>query len=505
MRRATHWRTATVLTVALLAATSCDVHADEVAIAPATLKAIGTIDIRFQSYNVEMVEITGGRFWKPYPHNANAAVDQERYSYRPPINLSNRRLRNLARALAPAYMRVSGTWANATYFSDDDAAPSSPPSGFNTVLSRAEWRGVVEFARAVDAEIVTSFAVSPGSRDAQGVWTPDQAQRLIDYTRSLGGLIAAAELMNEPTFAAWNGAPQGYDAAAYARDFKTFRDWIKRTSPETLVLGPGSGGDTASPSTSGLTTRALLAASGAGVDRFTYHHYYTLSPRCGVQDDPMQALTERWLSLTDQSLSVYRALRDEFEPTKSMWLTETANAACGGGPWDPTFLDTFRYLDQLGRLARSAVQIVMHNTLAASDYGLLDETDFRPRPNYWGALLWRRVMGTTVLDVSSPAADLHLYAHCHPALRGAVSLLAINASRQSSHSLSLPRNAQRYTLDARELQSPTVRLNGKTLALTADDELPRLEPSAVPAGTVGLAPASITFLVIPKAANPACL
>ncbi|MFN5511098.1 MAG: SDR family NAD(P)-dependent oxidoreductase, partial [Burkholderiales bacterium] len=49
----------------------------------------------------------------------------------------------------------------------------------NTVLSRAQWRDVVEFARAVGAEIVTSFAVSPGSRDEQGVWTPDQAQRLI--------------------------------------------------------------------------------------------------------------------------------------------------------------------------------------------------------------------------------------------------------------------------------------------------------------------------------------
>jgi hypothetical protein len=503
MTRATRWRRAAALTFALLAATSCD--AGEHVVAPSSLKAIGTIDIRFQSYNVEMVEVTGGRFWKPYPRGANAAVNQERYSYRPPINLSNRRLRILASALAPAYMRVSGTWANATYFSDDDATPSSPPSGFNTVLGRAQWRGAVEFARVVNAEIVTSFAVSPGGRDAQGVWTPDQAQRLIAYTRSLGGRIAAAELMNEPTFAAWNGAPQGYDAAAYGRDFKIFREWIKRASPETLILGPGSGGDTASPSASGLTTRALLATSGAGVDRFTYHHYYTLSPRCGVQDDPMQALTERWLSRTDQSLSVYRALRDEFEPAKAIWLTETANAACGGSTWDPTFLDTFRYLDQLGRLARSAVQIVMHNTLAASDYGLLDETDFRPRHNYWGALLWRRLMGTTVLDVSSPAADLHLYAHCHPAKLGAVSLLAINTSRNSSHSLSLPRGAQRYTLAAKELQSTTVRLNGRTLALAADDELPRLEPGTLPAGTARLAPASITFLVIPKAANPACL
>ncbi|WP_312015659.1 hypothetical protein [Bradyrhizobium liaoningense] len=500
----THSHKASALMFAVFAATSCDVHAGEQFVAPSSLKTIGTIDARFQSYNVEMVEITGGRFWKPYPRDTRALVDRDRYGYRPPIDLTNRRLRNLTSALAPAYMRVSGTWANATYFADDDHTPSTPLSGFNTVLTRAQWRGVIEFARAVNAEIVTSFAVSPGSRDALGAWTPDQAQRLVAYTQSLGGRIAAAEFMNEPTLAATNGPPPGYDATAYGRDFKIFRDWIKRISPDTLILGPGSAGDAASPSASGLSARALLTTSGAGVDRFSYHHYFTLSPRCNVHDDPAQALTERWLSRTDQALSIYRALRDEFEPEKPIWLTETANAACGGNPSDATFLDTFRYVDQLGRLARAGVQVVMHNTLAASDYSLLDEKDLHPRPNYWGALLWHRLMGTTVLDVSSPAADLHLYAHCHPAMHGAVSLLAINTSRRSSRSLSLPLSARLYTLDAARLQSATVRLNGKTLLLAANDELPRLDARAVPAGATRLAPASITFLVIPDAANPAC-
>lgn len=496
--------TAHALAIALpIGATSYDAHAGEQTIAPSSLKAIGTIDARFQSYNVEMVEVTGGRFWKPHPRGARAHGERDRYSYRPPIDLTNARLRKLAAALAPAYMRVSGTWANATFFADDDRAPATPPSGFNTVLSRAQWRGVVEFARAVDAEIVTSFAVSPGSRDADGTWTSDHAQRVMAYTQSLGGRIAAAEFMNEPTLAATNGPPAGYDAAAYGRDFKIFREWMRRSSPQTLILGPGSAGDSPS-STSGLRTRDLLAASGPGVDRFSYHHYFTLSPRCGVHDEPARALTKDWLSRTDQALSVYRALRNEFEPGTPLWLTETADAACGGNRWDASFLDTFRYLDQLGRLARAGVQVVMHNTLAASDYGLLDEKDFGPRPNYWGALLWHRLMGTTVLDVHSSTADLHLYAHCHPAQHGAVSLLAINASRRSSRSISLPLGAQRYTLDAERLQSATVRLNGKTLALGVDDELPRLDAIAVPAGIVRLAPASITFLVIPNAANAAC-
>lgn len=33
---------------------------------PASTSRIGTSDERFQSYNVEMLEVTGGKFWKPY-------------------------------------------------------------------------------------------------------------------------------------------------------------------------------------------------------------------------------------------------------------------------------------------------------------------------------------------------------------------------------------------------------------------------------------------------------
>lgn len=499
-------RVAGTTTIALLfAATLGAAHPSDLSVAPAELKAIGTVDARFQSYNIEMVEVTGGRFWAPYQQTMRAIDERNRYSGRPPIALANVRLRKLAAALAPAYLRVSGTWANATFVAGNDRAPGKPPPGFDSVLSRDRWRGVIDFARAVDAEIVTSFAISPGSRDADGVWTSDQAQRLVEYTRSLGGRIAAAELMNEPTLAATNGAPPRYDAAAYGRDFRIFREWMRRFAPETLIVGPGSVGDAPSPSRPGIATRDLLTASGPGVDRFSYHHYNTLSPRCGGRDDPAQALSEEWLGRTDATLATYRALRDAFEPGKPMWLTETADAACGGNRWDATFLDTFRYLDQLGRLARAGVQVVMHNTLAASDYGLLDEGTFRPRPNYWAALLWHRLMGTIVLDAGAAAApDLHLYAHCHPGMRGAVSVLAINTSQRASFGLTLSHPAERYTLHAARLQDPTVQLNGKALALTTDDELPRLAARVRPAGQIRFAPATITFLVFPTATNPVC-
>src|SRR5258708_11332284 len=39
---------------------------------PAKMPKISTVDSRFVSYNVEMVEVTGGRFLKPYNDHASA-------------------------------------------------------------------------------------------------------------------------------------------------------------------------------------------------------------------------------------------------------------------------------------------------------------------------------------------------------------------------------------------------------------------------------------------------
>jgi len=253
----------------------------------------------------------------------------------------------------------------------------------------------------------------------------------------------------------------------------------------------------------------LAASAPASVDAVSYHHYGAVSRRCaamGMQTTAEAALSEEWLRRTDDTLAVYRKLRDEFAPGKPFWLTETADAACGGNPWGKTFLDSFRYVDQLGRLAREDVRVVIHNTLAASDYGLLDEKTFTPRPNYWAALLWRKLMGPTVLDAGIPIREgLHVYAQClQGGAQGGVALLAINNSRTDAHALALPLAADRYTLTGQPLDTRDVRLNGRPLALRPDNQLPDMAGDRVAAGTIPLPAASITFLAIPDAANPSC-
>lgn len=495
---------------------------------PSSMPALGTVNPRFVSYNVEMVEVTGGRFWKPYksagdadsaqkppaPPDASQTVggSSSLYQYRPPIDLANPRLRKLAEALGPSYVRISGTWQNSTYFQNDDGPPlAEAPKGFKGVLTRAEWKGVLDFAHAVDDQIVTSFAISPGTRDADGVWTPVQAQSFLDYTKSIGGSFAAAEFMNEPTFPGPGGAPSGYNAALFAKDAKVFEAFLRKQSPQTTFLGPGGVGEGVSLAPPGIRmnligSEDILKATGPIFDAFSYHFYGTVSHRCMGSMSADKALTPDWLDRTDIEEGFYAALRDKYLPGKSLWLTETAEAACGGDQFAGEFVDTFRYLNQLGTLAQKGVQVVMHNTLASSDYGFLNEDSLAPRPDFWAALLWKRTMGNIVLNPgASQSPSLRIYAHCSKSGKGGVALVALNTDSEHEQTFSLPDAAQAFVLTAPNLESTTVRLNGRELKAEVDGSIAPLKPDEIKKGVVRLAPLSAAFLTMPAAQNKACI
>ena len=523
-----------VLGLGILVASAGAICAQKVqsfAVAPSNMPKLATVDPGYASYNIEMVEVTGGRFWKPYkstvaeqgatnpntPPNANEQVGENTslFQYRPPIDLSNPRLRKLAVALGPVYVRVSGSWANSTYFQNDDLpALKEPPKGFHGVLTRAEWKGVVDFANAVNAKIVTSVSVSPGVRDANGNWMPDQAKALFDYTKSIGGNIAATEFMNEPTFPGPGGAPVGYDAAAFAKDIKAFEPFLRKESPQTVFLGPGGVGEGISLMPAGapagmqiklLGTEELMKVTEPVFDAFSYHFYGGVSHRCMGNLKVEQALTADWLDRTDTVEAFYAAIRDKYLPGKTMWLNETAEAACGGDELAGQFVDTFRYLNQLGTLAQKGVQVIMHNTLASSDYGLLNEDTYEPRPDYWAALLWKRTMGTVVLDPGAAKdQSLRVYAHCMKDKKGGVTILAMNIDTNEDQTLTIPVPGDRYTLSSIDLTSTKASLNGIGLQAEADGSLPVIRGQHVEAGALRLAPASITFLSLPSARNASC-
>jgi hypothetical protein len=87
---------------------------------------------------------------------------------------------------------------------------------------------------------------------------------------------------------------------------------------------------------------------------------------------------------------------------------------------------------------------------------------------------------------------------------GRVTLVVLNLSPTVPARLKLQGAAERYTLTADSLQSPSVKLNGSTLELTSTGDLPALRGVPERAGTLSFAPASITFLTVKDAANRRC-
>ncbi len=464
------------------------------------LKKIAEVDDRYQSVNVEMCEVVGGEFWIPYDLIDTAKVRAQGFSALkrkiPSIDLYNTKLRTLAQGLGPMFIRVSGTWANTTYFQDNDEPKlENAPRGYENVLTRAEWKGVIDFCKAVDAKLVTSFAISNGIRDQEGNWTPAQAGPLLDFTHSIGGEIYAAEMFNEPSHASHGGAPEGYNAASYSEDFTAFLDFVSTAAPEMKIMGPGStgeGGIIPGIDSSMTTPKIFEANSAPDFDIFSYHYYGGVSSRCMGQLTPENALSEEWLSKTEQGLSFYEEARDQYLPGAPIWLTETAEAACGGNTWAATYADSFRYLEQLGRLAKKGVQVVMHNTLTASEYALLEQDTHEPRPNYWAAFLWNKFMGTQVYEGHSPVDGLDVFIHD---LKGGdgYAVLLVNP-HQTDTSFTVPADAKQYLLTADEILSKKVKLNGEELKLNPDETLPEIVGKNVPSGKIEMPPLSIMFL-----------
>lgn len=520
LMRAVLWSCVTVIAVGFQSASATNKNAaasDSVILNATTLPFIRTMDDRFQSFQIGMSHLTGGETWKAYSegddHSKQAANFEAVRQARAPTDLSSRRLRKLAKGLGPFYLRYGGTTSNSVYFQNDDGPRLElPPKGFRTILTRQSWAEAVDFAKAVDAKIITSFTVSNGVRDANGAWSTRHAAPWLAYTKDIGGEIYAAELFNEPNAhePGWTDEPVSADS--FARDFNNLDQFVAQAAPNLKLAGPGVarlGVPFPVPALEKVTAEQYFTASPRPTfDIVSYHFYGAMAERCAPPRSPAgvsanDALAEEWLARPDATFQAQKALRDAYAPAAPIWLTETGAAACGGTRWQPTFLDSFRFLDTQGRLAKQGLDVIVTHALISGSNGVIDEKTFLPNANYWSALLWRRLIGDRILDAGPITPGLHLYAHCQRGVAGGVTVLAINLD-ESSAVINVSGAVELYALTAPELQSRTVLLNGQVLALDPKDELPTLTAKKLPRGRVTLAPTSINFIAMPKANNPAC-
>lgn len=506
----------------------------------AHLKALHEVNPMMMSYNIEFAEVTGGTFWKAYtpgqiagtePFNVDmsgglTAAYKDLMQIYPPINLYDEKLRRLAKAFGPAWVRISGTWATKTYYDLDGSMGGKVPEGFLNTLTREQWVGVLDFVKAIDAKLMVSVSACPGVYGVNEApvppWTPKEAEKLFKFSADYGVPINGSEFVNEPNILSETGFPAGYTAADHARDQKIFYDWLKENYPGCIYIGPcsvgseGSMGKDPDPAKETIgggvevllkencRTADLMGENPCPLDVFSYHYYNGVSERLAGAMPSMhwlaeEAHSEDYLDVALNCARAYAPLRDKYCPGGEMWVTESGDAGGGGDTWASTYLDVLRTLNEAGGFASITNGVIFHNTLAASDYAYLDRNTHDPRPNYFAVLLWNRLMGTTAYD-SGEAIRMgaHVYAHSRKDGKDGVVYLVINNSETETTTIELPKDAEIYTLAGKDgnKRATVMTLNGKDLVLDADNSLPVLEPVTRPAGTVELPPLTCSFIVV---------
>lgn len=487
------------------------------------LREIRKVDERLVSYNVEMTEVTGGTFWRAYTPEQIAGTEefppikdftelQTLMQWYEPIDLYEEKIRMLAKALGPCYIRVSGSWATGTYYDFDGHTNGQIPEGYRAVLTKEQWTGVLDFVKAVGGKLLISVSNCDGEHVGGKPWTPEQAKLLFDYSREYGVPIDAAEFMNEPNMLGMSGAPADYTAEEFARDQDTFYRFVRENYPDVTIVGPCACGDSASVGKNSeeaaklvsvlksVSTDELLSLCKESSDLFSYHCYNGISERgasMGGHWTADEATSEEYLATVGNVARFYGKIRDKYNPGAQMWVTEAGDAGCGGDTWASTFLDTIRTANELGLFATITDGIIFHNTLASSDYGFLDHATHLPRPNYWVVYLWNQIMGTTVYDTGIEISEgAHVYAHSRRDGKEGYAYVVINNSKTDATEVELPKDAEVYMLTADDVRSRDMKINGTVVALDAEGGMPEIKSAAVEKGVLSLPPVSVTYIVL---------
>ena len=479
-----------------------------------------TVDARLVSYNIEMTEVTGGTFWKAYTPGQIAGTEPFTVSGEftdftamadlmqvyPPINLYDEKLRRQAKALGPAWIRVSGTWATKTYYDFDGTTNGNPPAGYASVLTKEQWIGVLDFVKAVGGKLLISVSNCAGDHPDNSALDLTQTKKIFDFSHAYGVDINAAEFMNEPNLLTMSGTPQGYTASDYARDQDIFFGWVKENYPDCLLVGPcslgeGDMGKTVSKTAGAgigsmmpmCTTDDLMRGTKVPMDVFSYHYYNGVSERLASMLpeghwSADEAHTDAYLDVAPANARAYAPMRDKYVPGGQMWVTESGDAGGGGCTWACTYLDVLRTLHELGSFCKITDGVIFHNTLASYSYGYLEHGTFAARPNYYAVLLWNRLMGSEVFDSGVK------YVFCHSRRDGqyGYAMLVLNNSLTDEKTVVLPDGgAEVYLLHGRTMRD-SVMYCGET-AITEESAVNILPEHRT--GTVTLPAGACAFII----------
>ena len=441
-----------------------------------------TLPAGYLSLTIDTSLVLGGHWWSGGPGSKRGVAIEKV----PPIDLGNPKLLALAKLLAPAMLRIGGTEADRVVYKirkkakggiegrsgDEGRRGIESRSGdegaageHEFVLKKKLWKRINSFAQAAGFEILFVLSAGPADRDGAGSWICRGARRLIAYSAKKGLPVGAWELGNEVNgYPFVHGLRNRVSPSQYVEDFSAFSALVRKIHPAALAVGPSSSFWPVIGEPNPIIP-ALARSSAMGPRDILSWHYYPQQSRRGRLAN--RRATETTLLKPRRLDSVRKLARSVAKASRGreVWMTETGHALYGGEPGlSDTYLSSIWWLDQLGLLAQEGVSRVFRQTLVGSDYGLLDQETFEPRPDYYASFLWKKLMGRRVYQaprLEGPDKGIRAYLHSSATGRSMDCLLIISLRGEWSH-VTIPGSiVERYVVEPLQgLRSRSVALNG---------------------------------------------
>ncbi|XP_012067747.1 heparanase-like protein 2 [Jatropha curcas] len=440
------------------------------------------------------------------------------------LDLENKILANAIKAFNPLRIRVGGSLQDELVYrvgkTSKRPCPQFQPRknglmGFTSgCLTMERWDQLHDFFNQTRAKISFGLNALIGRRKANatgsilwvGSWNPQNAHDLMKYSISKGYEIDSYELGNELCS---NGVDAKVEAGQYAKDMIVLKKLVHALYPDPntrpKVLGPGGFFDPE-------WFQTYLRDSGPNVVSGITHHIYNL----GSGADPALIFKVQDPYFLNGIAEVYAevaATIKKFGPWAEAWVGEGGGAFNSGSQIiSHSFSNGFWYLDQLGISSIFNHKVFCRQSLIGGNYGLLNTTTFIPNPDYYGALLWHRLMGKNVLATYHAGSPyLKAYSHCSKQKPG-ITLLLMNLQNSTSFYVMVsddenpepnglegakPREEYHLTPKDGDVLSDVVLLNETPLLLTDSFDIPAMNPKFVdPFLPIIVKPNSIVFVVL---------
>ena len=466
---------------------------------------LAEVSKQFLSFAVDTSQVVGGNWWSP--KGVTEKVD--------PYDFSRLRLKNMAKALSPAYFRIGGTEADNTFYNLSDPYDEKLNPKWEEEALILKKKMVDDFCTfAVEQGLDLFFTLNGGrfTHNEKKVWQPENSGKLIQYIKSIKCPVKVWEFGNEINgYWVFSKGKFRLSGKEYAESFKLAKALIDKEDPDSKLAGPSSAywpkvGE-AFP-----VMPTFLENIGDKLDIITWHYYPQQSTRCPTQSRKAELkllLNPKYLDEINKWAEEVEQKAKKHNPKAQIWLGETGHAQCGGAQGiSGTYVSSLWWLDELGTIAKRGQPVIIRQTLTGGDYQMIDEQNLNPLPDYFASLLWKKLMGQKVFKVQKIANKDHLrfYAHCSKKQSGALTLLAINLHEKDSEGVQfkgLGDSHTLYGLNSTELKSKKIYLNAKELKVDSQGRPPEIKGKSAKYG-VELAPLSSTFIEFPNAKLELC-